>query len=421
MLSGCHTVVRVGTLMTSAGTGAYRVREVMNRIGVALGFDCVDAEVTLNSVVATCHRHGQMKTLVGSVPAVNVNAGRISAMETLSLSSRPGMDSATIEARLDAIERTPPRYNRWTMSLAAMAACAAFCFLNNGSWADCLSAAGGASAGQFLRATLAQRRLNQLGVALLSALLACLVYLTISAMMMPFGHDSRHDAGYASAVLFLFPGFPLITAALDLARLDFTAGNSRLTYAVLMIAVTATGAWIVADFAHFTLEVAPPLPLSDSLLLSLRLLASFIGVFGFASMFNTSARVAAGAAVIGMLANTLRLYLVDMEMPLQAAAPCATLLVGLMASVLSPRLRCPRITLSVPAVLLMIPGTTAYRALVYGNQGMPLDSFSNASQAVFIVVGITIGLAVARMLTDRVWAFEGQTPGMAFKRRGKPV
>lgn len=418
MLAGCHTVVRVGTLMTAAGTGAYRVREVMNRIGVALGFDCIDAEVTLNSVIATCHRDGRMKTLVGTVPAVSVNAGRISAMETLSLSCHPGMDSAAINARLDLIESTPPRYNRWMTSIAAMVACAAFCFLNNGNWVDCLSAATGAGAGQFLRATLASRRLNQLGVALLAALLASIVYLAISGLMMPLGYDRRHDAGYASAVLFLFPGFPLITAALDLARFDFTAGNSRLTYAVLMLTVTAIGAWIVADFAHFTLEVTPPLPLSDSLLLSLRLLAGFLGVFGFASLFNTRAQVATGAAVIGMLANTVRLYLVDIHVPLQAAAPCATLLVGLMAAVLSPRLACPRITLSVPAVLIMIPGTTAYRALVYGNQGLALESFSNASQAVFIVVGITIGLAAARMLTNRVWAFEDQTPGMAFKRRG---
>ena len=37
MLANFHTVVRVGTLITSAGTGAYRVREVMNRVGVALG------------------------------------------------------------------------------------------------------------------------------------------------------------------------------------------------------------------------------------------------------------------------------------------------------------------------------------------------------------------------------------------------
>ena len=404
MLANFHTVVRVGTLITSAGTGAYRVREVMNRVGVALGFDRIDAEVTLNSVIATCHRNGQINTLVGSVPAMSVNAGRISAIERLSLDSCR-LGRTAIDARLNAIEATPPRYNRWVTTLAAMAACAAFCFLNNGSQVECLSAALGAGAGHFLRSTLARLQLNQFGDALLAGVLACIVYLAISGLMIPFGHDLRHDAGYVSAVLFLFPGFPLITAALDLSRLDFTAGNSRLTYAVLMITVTAIGAWIVAYFAHFTLATATALPLPAPLRLALRLLASFIGVFGFASMFNTRAQVAAGAASIGMLANTLRLYLADATLPLQAAAPCATLLVGLMAAALAPRLRCPRITLSVPAVLIMIPGTTAYRALVYGNEGMSFEAFRSASQVIFIVAGIAIGLAAARILTDRAWTF----------------
>lgn len=417
-LPACQTVLRTGTLMAAAGTGAYRVKEAMNRVGRALGLDGVQAEVTLNTVVATCIRGERTHTLVGAIPSVSVNAGRIGALETLSLSTYPGMSVAEINERLDAIAATRPRYGRYATSLAAMAACGAFCFLNNGGWIECLGAAIGAGAGQFLRATLARHRLNQLGVALLAGILGCVVYLALTGLVISLGYSTpRHDAGYTSAVLFLIPGFPLITAGLDLARLDFSAGISRLTYAMLIITVASISAWIVADFVHLTPQTAPPLDLSATALLTLRLLASFVGVYGFASMFNTPPRVALGAATIGMVANTLRLYLVDAHVPLQAAAPCATLLVGLLAAWMSPILRCPRITLSVPAVLIMIPGTTAYRALVYGNIGMPVEAMSNASQAVFTVAGIAIGLAAARMLTDRVWAFEGQTPGLVPPKR----
>ncbi len=415
----CRAVVRAGTLMASAGTGAYRVKEAMNRVGRALGLDSVQAEVTLNTVVATCARGERSHTLVGTIPAVSVNAGRIGALETLSLSTRPGMDVAEVVAGLDAIAAAPPRYGLAATAFAAMAACGAFCFLNNGGWIECLGAAAGAGAGQCLRAALARRRLNQLGVALLAGIAACIVYLALTGLVISLGYTTpRHDAGYTSAVLFLIPGFPLITAGLDLARLDFSAGISRLTYAVLMFTVASISAWTVADFVHLTPQVAPPLELAPALSLVLRLAASFVGVYGFASMFNTPPRVALGAAAIGMVANTLRLYLVDAGLPLQAAAPCATLLVGLLATVASPRLRCPRITLTAPAVLIMIPGTTAYRALVYGNLGMPVEAMSNAWLAVFVVAGIAIGLAAARMLTDRVWAFEGQTPGTPPPGRG---
>jgi uncharacterized membrane protein YjjP (DUF1212 family) len=411
-LPACRAVLRAGTMMAAAGTGAYRVKEAMNRIGRALGIDSVHAEVTLNTVVASFAQGDQLHTQVGVIPSVSVNAGRIGALETLSLETRCSMRPEEIEAQLDAIAARPARYNRWETTLASMMACGAFCFLNNGGWIECLGVATGAGAGQALRATLAKQRLNQLGVALLSGLLACFVYLVVTGLLIGAGYPSlRHDAGYVSSVLFLIPGFPLITASLDLARLDFSAGISRLTYAVLMIVVASIAAWSVAYVVHLTPHPAPPLDLPTGTLLLLRLVASFVGVYGFASMFNTPPRVALGAAAIGMVANTLRLGLGDAGIPLQAAAPAAAMLVGLLSAWCSPRMACPRITLSVPAVLIMIPGTATYRALVFGNLGLPQDAMTNAFQAIFITAGIAIGLAVARMLTDSVWAFEGLEPG----------
>ena len=43
-----------------------------------------------------------------------------------------------------------------------------------------------------------------------------------------------------------------------------------------------------------------------------RLLASFCGVFGFSIMFNSPKELAATAGIIGAIANTLRLELVDL-------------------------------------------------------------------------------------------------------------
>ncbi|MBK1719461.1 threonine/serine exporter family protein, partial [Thiocystis violacea] len=281
---------------------------------------------------------------------------------------------------------------------------------------ECLGVAAGAGLGQWLRATLARRRLNQLGVTLMAGMVACLVYLGVTGLLMTLGVPSaRHAAGYTSAVLFLIPGFPLITAALDLARLDFSAGIARLTYAVLIITVASISAWLVAELVHLVPLRAPALDLPESTLLTLRLVAGFCGVLGFAIMFNTPLRIALAAACIGMLANTLRLYLADVQVPLQVAAPIATLLVGLLAAWVSTWMKCPRIVLSVPPVLIMIPGATAYQALVYANQEMPLEAIANAYQAMFIVAGIAIGLAIARMLTDRAWAFEGRLPGAVSK------
>ena len=47
-------------------------------------------------------------------------------------------------------------------------------------------------------------------------------------------------------------------------------------------------------------------------MLLLRLAASFCGVFGFSIMFNSPYKLATLAGVIGAIANTLRLELVDL-------------------------------------------------------------------------------------------------------------
>lgn len=73
--------------------------------------------------------------------------------------------------------------------------------------------------------------------------------------------------------------------------------------------------------------------LSDVSRLVLRLIASFCGVFGFSIMFNSSIPMAATAALIGSVANTLRLELVDFTgIPAVAAAFIGALTAGLLAS-----------------------------------------------------------------------------------------
>ncbi|WP_280818830.1 threonine/serine exporter family protein [Thiorhodococcus minor] len=90
----CQTVVRAGALMAAAGTGVYRVKEETSRVGAALGLDAVHAAVTLNTLIATCRQGGRSHTLVETIPAISVNAGRIAAMESLTLELRPGATPA---------------------------------------------------------------------------------------------------------------------------------------------------------------------------------------------------------------------------------------------------------------------------------------------------------------------------------------
>ena len=48
-------------------------------------------------------------------------------------------------------------------------------------------------------------------------------------------------------MLFVIPGFPLITAGLDIAKLDMRSGIERLSYAVSIIVMATLVGWMVAE------------------------------------------------------------------------------------------------------------------------------------------------------------------------------
>ena len=397
-------ILRVGTLLLGAGSGSYRVKIAMKQVGRALGIDSVDAQVTVNEITATARRGSIFRTEVAQSRSIGVNAHRIASLERLCATLAPGTTQREITDRLDEIEKRPLLYGTWANAVFAAVACAAFAFLNNGGPVEVLVVFFGAGLGQATRRLMLHRGFNQLGVTMLAAAVASVVYLGIVNLLFATGVvDTIHESGYISAVLFLVPGFPLLTAALDLSRLDFSAGVSRLTYALMIMTSAAMSVWAVSAVMGLTPDPADPLALAPGLTFALRLVASAFGVLGFALMFNSRWRVALAAAGIGMVANVIRIEMIDAGIVVQAAACAAGLIVGILANLVAPRMNIPRIILSVPAVVIMVPGAAAYRAVYYLNDGKTVEALAYGVQAAFIVIALAIGLTIARTVTDSAW------------------
>ena len=174
----------------------------------------------------------------------------------------------------------------------------------------------------------------------------------------------------------------------------------------MILTSAALSLWAVSAVAGLSPDLSPPVALAPVALVALRLAASFVGVLGFALLFNSPARMALTAASIGMIANVVRIQLVEIGAAPQAGAAAGALLVGLLAAWWAPRVGVPRITVSVPAVVIMVPGAAAYRAVFHLNNGDTTQALAFGFQAGLVIVAIAIGLAVARMLTDKAWAFE---------------
>ena len=401
-------VLRLGLLMVAAGTGGYRVIRAMKRAARAMGFDRLDAEISITSVVCTFHRGVSFRTVVATQPAPAVDASRIEALEHLThhLPNRMSANALTM-CLDDIVHSVTHRWSRPVLMVAAGAACAAFALLNYFPAEGVAAVAVAAACGQLVRMILASRHLNQLGVVAVAAATSCLVFYLLN-WALPLTHlpdDARaFAAGYIAAVLYLIPGFPLFSSMLDLSRFDITAGLTRLCYAMAVItAATMSVALVSAMTGLSPLSIDAPTPTARWYLLAA--VASFVGVGGFALLFNSSRRMVLFAASIGVVANMVRLVMIDAGVQPQYAAYTGGVVVGLLGAVITARTTLPRITMTVPASVIMIPGTAMYRAVHFLNSGDIDQALSNAATAGLIIVWISAGLVTARILTDRDWAF----------------
>ena len=74
--------------------------------------------------------------------------------------------------------------------------------------------------------------------------------------------------------------------------------------------------------------------------------------------------------------------------------------------VVRPWLREPRIALTVPGIIIMVPGTYAFQTVVLLDEGNVLAALQAASLGAFVVGAMALGLAAARLVSQRGWMVE---------------
>ncbi|MCH4185124.1 MAG: threonine/serine exporter family protein [Eggerthellaceae bacterium] len=400
-------ISRTGLLMLSAGTGSWRVRDIMNQMARMLEVTC-NADVSLVTLECMCADGDDSYTEVLSLPATGVNTERIQLLETFLSTVKAKRGKLTvhqIHRMLDKIEQKPKSYSSVKEGLAAAIACASFIFLLGAGPIEMICAFIGAGLGNFVRSILIKKRFAQLACIGSGVGVACLSYLAalnILALFMPTALD--HEAGYIGAMLFIIPGFPLITSGLDLIKMDLRSGVERFVYALTVILVATMVGWVVAEITNLHPGEFAPLGLDAGTLCMLRLIASFFGVFGFSIMFNSPLKVAIVAGLLGAVSNTLRLEMIDFAtMPPELAAFIGALVAGLIASVVGPRLTMPRISLTVPSIVLMVPGMYLYQSMFYMGDFIAGDAVMWTIRAWMVIAFLPMGLGLARILTDKRW------------------
>ena len=400
---------RVGIMLLSCGTGAWRVRSSMNTLAEVMGITCT-ADIGLMSIEYTCFDGEEGFTQSLCLTNTGVNTSKLNRLENFIRDFEiegKHMSGEQLHSFLDNIEKIHGLYSPIVLGLAAALACGGFTFLLGGGPIEMLCAFIGAGIGNFIRCKLSKHHFTLFLCIVSSVSAACLVYagvLKIAELL--FGISIQHEAGYICAMLFIIPGFPFITSGIDLAKLDMRSGIERLTYALIIVLVATMDAWIMALLLHLQPVDFMKIWLPVWGWILFRILASFCGVFGFSIMFNSPVRLAAVAAAIGAIANTLRLELVDiLEFPPAAAAFIGALTAGILASLIKNKVGYPRISVTVPSIVIMVPGLYLYKG--FYNLGMMSLSVSASwfASAILIVAALPLGLIFARILTDKTFRY----------------
>lgn len=317
-----QVVLRLGQMLLSFGASAYRVKKSMADVARAVGISEHRAQVTYTEIITTAYANGTFRTELAEQRLMGVNADKIDRINNYIASiNGKSVRVEDVSDELDKIAKVPGLYDWFSNALASGLACAAFAFLNGGGWVECSAVAVASFFGQALRRQMLIRHMNHFGVWMACGALAAMIYILLVAPAQQFmGIESTHQAGFISALLFLVPGFPLVTGLIDLVRQDFQGGLGRLVYVAMLVASAGVAVWAISAIFGWSVTPEYGVALVPWLHYLLRFLTSFVAAYGFAMLFNSPQRVCAAAALIGAVINTARIAL---NLELSAGSGCS--------------------------------------------------------------------------------------------------
>lgn len=405
-------VLKAGILMLGAGTSGMRVREIMRSVAHTVGIERLHAQITFTDIVLTVGRRGIFRTQIAEIRNPGVNAHRIGMLAELGRDLPERASVAEVDAQLQAIEDIPRLYRTWMLVPLVALACASIAVLSNGGPREVIAVLPASALAYWLHRRLTGLMLNHLATVLTSAAVASGLYVGFSRLIdLVVGSASpRTAAGFICASIFLIPGFPLVTAGLDLTRIDLQVGIPRLVYAGMVVLAITIGVWLVAGLSGVSPDPVPALEGPPALVWSALLAASFFAVFGWATMFNSPLGVAVASGVVAMAGNAPRLVMLQNGVKPHVATFISCFLIGLGCAVVARLFSMPKIIMTVPTVLVSIPGSSALRTLIYFDQADVLRAIESGVSTVLVVIAMVAGLSGARMLTDPEWAFTRPDP-----------
>jgi len=209
----CKLLLDAGSMLMSSGANTARIRLNIMRIANAYGYDA-ELLVTHRALMLTLYDDekdyffSRLKRTSPHGANFKIVSG-ISRMSWSIVEEKWSLEQARLE--LDRL-KSVPHYHRWIILLMVSLAGASFCRLAGGEWTDMLASAAATCAGLFIRQEATKKMFN----AYLCVFFAALVSSLISGLALKLQIGIHPEYAFATSVLYLIPGIPLINSLSDL-------------------------------------------------------------------------------------------------------------------------------------------------------------------------------------------------------------
>jgi uncharacterized membrane protein YjjP (DUF1212 family) len=314
------------------------------------------------------------------------------------------LDAAAANSALQTIARLPPISLTRFALLAAAGAAALGVIFGAAHFLSLLLIAISAGAGTCLRRWLSGMGHNPFVQPLCAALLAGAV--GAIAVRLQFSSALRLIA--VCPCMILVPGPHLLNGAIDIARARIALGASRIAFASVIILVICAG--LLTGLAFGGVSLAPSVP-SYPIPLGYDVIAAGVAVAAYGTFFAMPWRVLPIPVAIGMLAHASRWAAISLAgASVQTGAFVACLVVGIIMTPISDRLRLPFAALAFSSVVSLIPGVYLFRMagglveLVTSGDNASTGALSNTiadgTTAMLILLAMAFGLILPKMCIE---------------------
>jgi uncharacterized membrane protein YjjP (DUF1212 family) len=399
------TTALAATLLFAHGQTTERTVAAAERLGRALG---VTVKVLPYWGELIVELDGAPLSQIAPAKPLGVDMGRVLAVTTMIDQIWDGTLSAeAAQSALESAGRLPPASTPRFTLFAAIGAASLGVIFGTLDTTSLLLIAASAAIGALIKRWLSRFSNNPLIQPLCAAFIAGIVAAAASRFQLS---DAIALVGFCPCMV-LVPGPHILNGAIDLARTRIALGIARLAYAgVIVLLICAGGLFGFTAIGGANLAIAGP---SSPVPLVIDVVAAGCAVASFGTFFSTPWRLLAFPIAAGMLAHAARWALISVAgTNVATGALVACILVSVIVTPIVDRLHLPFAALAFSAVVSLMPGFFLFNAatgiveLVSIGSNAPAALLTgiaaNGATAFLIILAMTFGLILPRMLFERV-------------------